>query len=182
MASINANLFTTFCKKMTYCEFSRIIGSLEIHFRAQFQDGFLEALEPNAASKSNASCRAKEQEAFFEWLKYYQKLDRDEQWNCLQPAGTEFQLRAWRALFQVPWGALCTYRDLAVAVGKPQGAQAIGQAVARNPISLLIPCHRVIRSDGTLGGFQWGRELKTALLEAEKGSELSWFWRNPSKI
>lgn len=152
-----------------------MIGALEIHFQAQFKNGFLLSFELQNAPKSEVFRQAKGERAFFEWLKNYHQLEHLAQWNCLQPKGTDFQLRVWRELFQVPWGARCSYRDLAAKVGKPQAAQAIGQAVGRNPISLFIPCHRVIRSDRTLGGYRWGSLLKTALLKAEKLNNPSWF-------
>jgi AraC family transcriptional regulator of adaptative response/methylated-DNA-[protein]-cysteine methyltransferase len=78
--------------------------------------------------------------------------------------GTPFQVRVWRALLQVRPGTLTSYGRLAAAVGSPGGARAVGQAVGRNPISYLIPCHRVIRETGALGGYHWGRERKLALL------------------
>lgn len=78
--------------------------------------------------------------------------------------GTPFQVLVWRALLQVRPGTLTSYGRLAAAVGKPGGARAVGQAVGRNPLSYLIPCHRVIRESGALGGYHWGRERKLALL------------------
>ena len=78
--------------------------------------------------------------------------------------GTPFQVRVWRALLRVESGALTSYGRLAAAVGTPGGARAVGQAVGQNPLSYLIPCHRVIRETGALGGYRWGRERKLALL------------------
>lgn len=78
--------------------------------------------------------------------------------------GTPFQVRVWRALLQVRPGTLTSYGRLAAAIGKPGGARAVGQAVGLNPLSYLIPCHRVIRETGALGGYHWGRERKLALL------------------
>lgn len=70
--------------------------------------------------------------------------------------GTNFQIRVWNALLRVPFHSLTTYGRLATAVGRPGAARAIGSAVGRNPIAFLIPCHRVIREEGTLGGYHWG--------------------------
>lgn len=81
--------------------------------------------------------------------------------------GTPFQILVWRALLQVRPGTLTSYGRLAAVVGKPGGARAVGQAVGRNPLSYLIPCHRVIRETGALGGYHWGRERKLALLAWE---------------
>lgn len=78
--------------------------------------------------------------------------------------GTTFQVLVWRALLQVRPGALTSYGRLAAAIGKPGGSRAVGQAVGQNPLSYLIPCHRVIRETGALGGYRWGRVRKQALL------------------
>jgi len=85
----------------------------------------------------------------------------------LHVSGTNFQVRVWEALLRVPEGALVTYSDLARAVGKPKAARAVGSAVALNPVSLLIPCHRVIRSTGTFGSYRWGRERKKMIVAWE---------------
>ncbi len=81
--------------------------------------------------------------------------------------GTAFQVRVWRALLQVPPGALVSYRALAAAVGRPAAARAVGTAVGRNAIACLIPCHRVIRETGLIGGYRWGEARKRAMLAWE---------------
>ncbi|HSO06492.1 MAG TPA: methylated-DNA--[protein]-cysteine S-methyltransferase, partial [Pelomicrobium sp.] len=81
--------------------------------------------------------------------------------------GTNFQIAVWRALLRVPDGAVCTYGDLAAAIGRPSAARAVGQAVGANPVACLIPCHRVIRGIGALGGYRWGPQRKRALLAWE---------------
>lgn len=78
-----------------------------------------------------------------------------------------FQQKVLRAEFGIPRGFVSTYRRLAMHVGKPTGARAVGAALANNPFPIIIPCHRAIRTDWTLGGFQGGLEMKRALLEAE---------------
>ena len=78
--------------------------------------------------------------------------------------GTNFQLQVWRALLEVPVGALVTYGAIAKHLGKPGASRAVGRAVGANPISYLIPCHRVIASAAGLGGYRWGLERKQALL------------------
>ncbi|NET11053.1 MAG: methylated-DNA--[protein]-cysteine S-methyltransferase [Symploca sp. SIO2B6] len=78
--------------------------------------------------------------------------------------GTNFQLQVWRALLNIPFAGITTYQDLAISMGRPTAARAIGTAIGRNPIGYLIPCHRVIRASGELGGYRWGLERKTALL------------------
>ncbi len=81
--------------------------------------------------------------------------------------GTAFQQAVWQLLLGVPAGGLTSYGRLAQQLNRPKAARAIGQAVGANPISLLIPCHRVVASDGTLGGYHWGIEMKQRLLVAE---------------
>lgn len=81
--------------------------------------------------------------------------------------GTEFQTRVWRALLNIPRGQLTTYRQLARSLGKPKAARAVGSAVAKNSIGVLIPCHRVIRGTGIVGEYRWGTVRKQALIGAE---------------
>ncbi|HET7440551.1 MAG TPA: methylated-DNA--[protein]-cysteine S-methyltransferase [Terriglobales bacterium] len=81
--------------------------------------------------------------------------------------GTPFQLKCWRALLNIPYGETRTYADIARAVGCPQGYRAVGLANNRNPIAIIVPCHRVIASDGTLCGYGGGLEVKRKLLELE---------------
>ncbi len=86
----------------------------------------------------------------------------------LDLAGTPFQQRVWAALLAIPYGETVTYRDLARDLGQPGGAQAVGGAVARNPISIIVPCHRVLGSDGSLTGYAWGVHVKRWLLDHER--------------
>ncbi len=81
--------------------------------------------------------------------------------------GTPFQVQVWQALLQIRPGTLVSYGRLAAALGRPGGARAVGTAVGRNPVAYLIPCHRVIRETGALGGYQWGLERKRAMLAWE---------------
>jgi AraC family transcriptional regulator of adaptative response/methylated-DNA-[protein]-cysteine methyltransferase len=83
--------------------------------------------------------------------------------------GTAFQVRVWRALLRIPPGALVSYGRLAAALGAPKAARAVGTAVGRNPLAYLVPCHRVIRETGVLGGYRWGAMRKQALLAWESG-------------
>src|SRR5215472_9820145 len=81
--------------------------------------------------------------------------------------GTDFQLSCWRALLDIPYGKTRTYADIARAVGRPQGFRAVGMANNRNPVAIVVPCHRVIASDGSLCGYGGGLETKRKLLELE---------------
>lgn len=81
--------------------------------------------------------------------------------------GTQFQKAVWRAIHEIPYGKLSSYGRLASKVGKPKAARAVGNACGANPLAIVIPCHRVIRSDGSLGGFGGRLDLKCYLLSME---------------
>jgi AraC family transcriptional regulator of adaptative response/methylated-DNA-[protein]-cysteine methyltransferase len=81
--------------------------------------------------------------------------------------GTKFQIEVWRNLLQIPFGETINYQGLARSLGRPTAARAIGNAIGKNPVSYLIPCHRVIRASGALGGYRWGTERKQAMLDWE---------------
>jgi methylated-DNA-[protein]-cysteine S-methyltransferase len=85
----------------------------------------------------------------------------------LRPAGTPFQQLAWRALTEIPYGATRTYGEQAASIGRPGAARAVGAANSRNPIPIIVPCHRLVGHDGGLTGFGGGLERKRYLLEHE---------------
>lgn len=82
--------------------------------------------------------------------------------------GTDFQLSVWNELLKIPVGEVTSYGKIASALQKPKAYRAVGTAIGDNPVSVLIPCHRVLRTDGALGGYHWGIEKKVLLLEQEK--------------
>jgi O-6-methylguanine DNA methyltransferase len=82
--------------------------------------------------------------------------------------GTPFQIRTWRALMQIPYGETRSYLDIASAVGNRRAVRAVGQANGRNPVPIIVPCHRVIRANGEIGGFGAGLEIKEYLLALER--------------
>jgi AraC family transcriptional regulator of adaptative response/methylated-DNA-[protein]-cysteine methyltransferase len=88
----------------------------------------------------------------------------------LDVRATAFQRRVWEALQQIPYGSTRSYSDIARAIGKPQATRAVARACATNPVALVVPCHRVVRQDGTLGGYRWDPKRKQALLETERGA------------
>jgi AraC family transcriptional regulator of adaptative response/methylated-DNA-[protein]-cysteine methyltransferase len=95
-------------------------------------------------------------------------------WTPEQPVrlvliGTDFEVRVWEALLRIPMGRAVTYADIARHLGQPTAARAVGTAVGRNPISFVVPCHRVLRGDGNLGGYHWGLTRKRALIGWETG-------------
>lgn len=86
----------------------------------------------------------------------------------VQTVGTEFQYSVWQALLTIPFATTCSYQAIAQQIQNPQAVRAVGSAIGKNPIFYLIPCHRVLRSDGSLGGYLWGLELKQQLLNWEQ--------------
>jgi AraC family transcriptional regulator, regulatory protein of adaptative response / methylated-DNA-[protein]-cysteine methyltransferase len=95
-------------------------------------------------------------------------------WSREQPVrlvmiGTDFDVRVWETLLKIPMGRAVSYTDIARHIGSPSASRAVGSAVGRNPISFVVPCHRVLRGDGTLGGYHWGLTRKRALIGWETG-------------
>ena len=87
--------------------------------------------------------------------------------------GTAFQAQVWRALQKIPPGRTASYREVAAALGRPSAVRAVAQACANNKLALLVPCHRVVRSDGNLAGYRWGVERKRALLAREREAAMT---------
>ncbi|NNU89673.1 methylated-DNA--[protein]-cysteine S-methyltransferase [Anoxybacillus sp. CHMUD] len=85
----------------------------------------------------------------------------------LKLVGTPFQLRVWEALQTIPYGQTVSYADIAKQIGQPKAVRAVGNAVGNNPITIVVPCHRVVRTGGGLGGYAWGIERKKWLLTHE---------------
>ena len=97
----------------------------------------------------------------------------------IEPEGTEFQCAVWQAIREVPAGQTVSYQDIARAVGKPSAYRAVGTATGRNPVGIAVPCHRIVRSDGGLGGYGGGLHRKEWFLEHERNSMRT--SRQPSK-
>ena len=114
----------------------------------------------------------KDELAIFEkvklWLDEYFDGSNPEIDFELRPEGSEFRLKVWKILSEIPYGQTVTYGEIASGLSKTMSAQAVGQAVAHNPISILIPCHRVLGSDGKLTGYAGGIERKIELLKIER--------------
>lgn len=86
----------------------------------------------------------------------------------LDSVGTEFQKRVWNQLKKIPYGQTCSYQDIAKKLKNEKAVRAVGTANGRNPLSIIVPCHRVINASGALGGYAGGLNIKTQLLELEK--------------
>ncbi len=98
---------------------------------------------------------------------YFENHCQTEKEITLHLNGTDFQRRVWQAFLQVPIGSLLSYAQIGEAIGSPLASRAVGTAVGSNPISYIIPCHRVVRSSGELGGYHWGAGRKKAMLAWE---------------
>jgi methylated-DNA-[protein]-cysteine S-methyltransferase len=104
-----------------------------------------------------------------EQLEQYFKKERESfEINIKFIKGTDFQKTVWNALLEIPYGQTVSYAKIAAGIGNPKAVRAAGSAIGANPVSIIIPCHRVIGSDGSLTGFAWGLELKKKLLDLEK--------------
>ncbi|MEA4916367.1 methylated-DNA--[protein]-cysteine S-methyltransferase [Proteiniphilum sp.] len=135
-------------------------GLCYMAFADDEQEAFdaLRLMFPKAAYQQQADEMQKKALSFF---------SRD--WNEHDPIkchlkGTDFQLKVWDTLLKIPMGQLTTYGDIAALIDNPKASRAVGSAVGDNPVSVLIPCHRVIRSSGELGGYHWGLTRKTAII------------------
>lgn len=84
--------------------------------------------------------------------------------------GTDFQLKVWNELRKIPFGKTATYQQIAEAIGQPKAVRAVASAIGQNRVAMLVPCHRVIHSDGTLSEYRWGKDLKQRLLDWEQGN------------
>lgn len=89
---------------------------------------------------------------------------------ALDLEGTEFQVSVWQALLKIPKGRTCAYQDIANDIGKPKAVRAVGTAIGENPVSLVIPCHRVLQKSGGLGNYGWGVDMKREILGKESAA------------
>ena len=128
-------------------------------------------LEVALAAEYPEAERLRDDDAFAEWVSAIvahvegreRRLDVP-----LDVAGTDFQLRVWKALREIPFGDTRSYSEIAAAIGAPSAARAVAGACASNRVALVIPCHRVVREGGALGGYRWGVERKRRLLAQER--------------
>ena len=106
---------------------------------------------------------------------YARRIFESERWKPDQPLkivfiGSDFEIRVWETILRIPFGKASTYSDIACHIGKPKAARAVGSAVGKNPISFVVPCHRVLEKSGGLGGYHWGLTRKRAILGWEAGA------------
>jgi methylated-DNA-[protein]-cysteine S-methyltransferase len=139
----------------------RLLSNGEALVRIQFPNQFSENDDTEPATSDGVLQQTCQQ------LREYFEGDR----NCfdlpLAASGTEFQHSVWSALKDIPFGELRSYRDIAQAIGRPAAVRAVGAANGRNPLPIIVPCHRVIGSNGALTGFAGGLPAKCLLLQLE---------------
>lgn len=90
----------------------------------------------------------------------------------LDVTGSDFQIRVWREVMKIPFGHTASYQQIAEGIGQPAAVRAVATAIGQNPVAVIIPCHRVIHNDGTIGEYHWGRDLKRRLLDWESRKKL----------
>lgn len=155
--------------KIYFTEFASPIGKLRLTGTGAALTGVFMETERHASAQSRDAirdaaplCEARQQ------LDEYFVGERREFSLVLDADGTEFQRSVWRALRGIPYGATASYGDIAKRIRNPKAVRAVGLANGRNPISIIIPCHRVIGADGSLTGYGGGIERKRFLLALEK--------------
>jgi len=174
METLHCATFTSPVGPLFLAASSRGLVALEFDARLPGQ----QTIRPNPRDLRSESERAKGKDVRFEpspaaMRAYVQQLEeyfasqRRQFTFPLDLRGKEFQLACWRALVAIPYGETRTYADIARAVGKSGAFRAVGMANNRNPVAIVVPCHRVIGSDGTLCGYGGGLQIKRKLLELE---------------
>jgi methylated-DNA-[protein]-cysteine S-methyltransferase len=154
-----SDLYTTFPSpvgELTLVGDERALRALYFPGRAPRHDGLIRTAGPFAAA-------VEQLEEYFEGARMEFDL-------ALEPRGRPFDRAVWALLAEIPYGETRSYGELARALGRPDRARAVGSANARNPIPIVLPCHRVIGSDGSLTGYGGGLDLKRALLALEQGA------------
>lgn len=161
-----------FCFTLTQCRLGRLLlAGTECGIRAVYLGDNDAQLEAELRSDYPAAELRRENAGMNSWLDaLVNHLDGRQ--PCLDLPldvwGTAFQWRVWQQLRAIPYGSTRSYRDIARSLDRPNAVRAVARACASNPVSLVIPCHRVVRTDGSLGGYRWGLERKQALLAQER--------------
>jgi O-6-methylguanine DNA methyltransferase len=169
METLHSTIFTSFAGPLFLAASGRGLVALEFQARLPGQ----QTIRPNPRDQRADSKGVRFEESATAMRDCVRELEeyfagtRREFSFPLDLRGTDFQLACWRALLAIPYGETRSYRDIARAVGRPQGFRAVGMANNRNPIAIVVPCHRVIASDGTLCGYGGGLDVKRRLLELE---------------
>lgn len=154
-----------------FAQFGASPSALEAELAREFPHATLVASDADAPSRRTASPRATAPlDAWIDALDAHLARHAPAPELPLDLRGTAFQMRVWRFLQGIPLGETRAYADVAQAVGAPKATRAVGTACGANRVAVLVPCHRVLRGDGALGGYRWGLARKRALLEAESAA------------
>ncbi len=149
---------------MFYYIYETTIGRLQIFADSEYITGisFFEKKIPNAIEKETFLIKKMRSE-----LEEYFNGKRKSFEVPIKPSGTSFQQTVWKALLEIPYGKTCSYKQIAEIIGKPTACRAVGMANNRNPIPIIIPCHRVVGANGDLTGYAGGLDVKRKLLQIE---------------
>jgi methylated-DNA-[protein]-cysteine S-methyltransferase len=144
-------------------QFSSTVGALTLEGNddALTRIGFGAPTAPQGDSRAVAAAAIQ--------LEQYFAGERTEFELAVEADGTPFERRVWDEVRSIPYGETATYAEIARRIGRPGASRAVGRANARNPVAVIVPCHRVIGSDGSLTGYAGGLEMKRALLDLERG-------------
>jgi methylated-DNA-[protein]-cysteine S-methyltransferase len=145
-------------------QFSSTVGPLMLEGddRVLTRVGFGDATAPQGDATAVAAAAIQ--------LEQYFAGERTEFGLDVQLAGTPFERRVWEEVRAIPYGETATYAEIARRIGRPGASRAVGRANARNPVAVIVPCHRVVGSDGSLTGYAGGLEMKRALLDLERAA------------
>ena len=157
-----------------FTEIPSPIGRLQLRSRGDALTGlYMEKHQHLPERPADAKSDAAPFRAAITQLEEYFAGERREFSLPLAAEGTDFQREVWRALAAIPYGVTLSYGQLASAIGRPRAVRAVGLANGRNPISIIVPCHRVIGANDTLTGYGGGMERKRFLLDLERGGNLA---------
>lgn len=134
---------------------------------AAFFDDKSEAIVGLKSRFPNANYTEAEDDAHQEALRFLHLNENTTQKVQLHISGTPFQFKVWELLLKIPMGQLSTYGAIAKQIDKPGASRAVGTAIGKNPVTVLIPCHRVVQATGKLGGYMWGTHRKSAIIAQE---------------
>jgi methylated-DNA-[protein]-cysteine S-methyltransferase len=152
-----------------YDIFESPVGTLYLIFSKGYLSGISFKKPQGIAFKKGAAS----QDFVKELDEYFQGRREDFTQKIKILKGTEFERKVWQSLKEIPFGETRTYKWLAEKVGNPLATRAVGQALSKNPVPILLPCHRIIESDGSIGGYSSGVHIKRRLLELEYYSKLN---------
>lgn len=138
-------------------------GLIRIHLKTEESNREL-VLEPDWIEQKEFFTAAQKE------LEEYFKGERQSFSIKLNPQGTEFQKKVWQALSEIGYGQTVSYKDIAIKIGNSNASRAVGMANGKNPIPIIVPCHRVIGSNGKLTGFAFGTKLKSEIISLEKNN------------